>query len=85
MMQTTIRKWGNSAGARLPANILRSVGININDTVDIEVADNTIILRAGVQQKTVEELLKMSPKGAFDLTDEDKAWLNAEPVGNEII
>ena len=32
-MQTTIRKWGNSAGARLPANILRSVGININEFV----------------------------------------------------
>lgn len=84
-MQTTIRKWGNSAGARLPASILKSIGININDTVDIEVADNTIILRASVQQKSVEALLKMSPKGAFDLIDEDKLWLNAEPVGNEII
>jgi antitoxin MazE/antitoxin ChpS len=84
-MQTTIRKWGNSAGARLPANILKAVGINVNDTVDIEIVDNSIVLRAGIEHKSVEDLLKMSPSGSFDLSEEDKEWLNAEPVGLEVI
>jgi hypothetical protein len=31
----------------------------------------------------IEELLKGSPARCFELSDEDRAWLNMQPVGKE--
>jgi len=33
-MQTNIRKWGNSAGTIIPANILQEAGLEIGDALD---------------------------------------------------
>ena len=41
-MITTIRKWGNSQGVRLPKIILDALFIQENDAVEI-VAENNII------------------------------------------
>ena len=84
-MQTSIKKWGNSAGARIPAAILHQAGFNIDDTVDIEVIDNKVILSLSVKTQTLEALLALSPTGSFKLLEEDKQWLDASAVGNEVI
>jgi antitoxin component of MazEF toxin-antitoxin module len=82
-MHTNIRKWGNSAGTIIPAPVLAEAGLELGDTVDIEVVDSKIVIKQVAPSYTLEELLKASPKEAVALDDEDKAWLHLAPVGKE--
>lgn len=84
-MQTSIRKWGNSAGAIIPAAILKKAGLEMNDQLEIEVVDGRIVLRPAAPSYTLADLLKASPKGALMMDAEDRQWLNAAPVGKEEI
>lgn len=43
-MNTTVQKWGNSQGIRIPKHILEEVGLNINDEVKLQKIDNKIII-----------------------------------------
>lgn len=38
-----------------------------------------------VKEKTLDALLKASPKECFELNDEDKSWIDASPIGKEFI
>lgn len=82
-MQTNIRKWGNSAGATLPAAILKKAGLNIGDAVELDVRGGQIILKPAAPEYTLDQLLAASSEAAFDRTEEDNDWLNAVPVGKE--
>ena len=44
-MTTTVRKWGNSAGVRIPKHVLESSNINIDDSLDVESFEGMIILK----------------------------------------
>ena len=44
-MQTTIVKWGNSQGVRLPKMLLESANIADNDTVDLIAENDSIIIK----------------------------------------
>lgn len=84
-MQTSIRKWGNSAGAIIPAAILKKAGLEMNDQLEIEVVDGRIVLQPAAPSYTLADLLKASPEGALMMDAEDRQWLNAAPVGKEEI
>ena len=43
-MYTTIQKWGNSQGIRLPKAILEMANLNENDTVKLKVEDGKVII-----------------------------------------
>lgn len=43
-MQTTIVKWGNSHGIRIPKLFLQSIQLGENDPVDVVIADDRIII-----------------------------------------
>ena len=43
-MNTAIKKWGNSQGIRIPAELLRLSGFMVGDQVNLSVKDNTIII-----------------------------------------
>ena len=43
--QSTVKPWGNSQGIRLSKSVLEEAGIQVNDTIQIEVRENTIILK----------------------------------------
>ncbi|UYH50851.1 AbrB/MazE/SpoVT family DNA-binding domain-containing protein [Candidatus Kirkpatrickella diaphorinae] len=45
-MRSVVRKWGNSAAIRLPAHLLESTGLLINQTVDVLREDGRIIIQA---------------------------------------
>ncbi len=83
-MQTNIRKWGNSAGAIIPAAALAKAGINLGDTVEVDVRDGQITLKQASPKYTLEQLLESSPKELVDINDEDRVWLHSSPVGKEI-
>ena len=84
-MQTNIRKWGNSAGAILPANALAKAGIKLGDSVDVVAESGQIIIKSASPEYTLDELLDATPASAVRLSKEDKAWLSTKPVGREIL
>ena len=53
--QVSIKPWGNSLGIRIPKNILEKLGLHISDTLQIEVIDDSIVLKKTFKHKTFEE------------------------------
>jgi antitoxin MazE len=45
LMQTTIVKWGNSQGIRIPKTFLRNIKIAENDSVDVILEKEQIIIK----------------------------------------
>lgn len=43
--KTTIRKWGNSQGVRLPKDVINRAGLKENDNVEISVINGIITIR----------------------------------------
>jgi antitoxin MazE len=58
-MQTTIVKWGNSQGIRIPKTFLKSIHVAENDPIDIMVSNETIIIKKikSIKHKTTKERL----------------------------
>ena len=83
-MHTNIRKWGNSAGTIIPANVLQEAGLKIGDALDAQVVEGKVILSPVEGELTLEELLAGSPKENLAITDEDQEWLDAPRVGSEV-
>ena len=52
-MQTTIQKWGNSHGIRIPKAFLEAVGMSENDRVEIERVEDSIVIKKAVVQNDV--------------------------------
>ena len=80
MSQVTIRSWGNSQGIRIPKDILEQMQLKISDVLDLEVIDDTIVLRKQFVHKSFEERLA-EYNGEITVCDFD--W--GEPVGREIL
>lgn len=49
-MQVTIQKWGDSQGIRIPNDYLDSLGVYVNDEVEIEKMDECIIIKKPTQR-----------------------------------
>ncbi len=43
-MRGVIKKWGNSAAIRLPAPLLRSLRLNLEDRIDMRLENGCIVL-----------------------------------------
>lgn len=50
-MEIRIQKWGNSAGIRIPSEILKSLNIKIDDVLNIEQEEDKIIITVPKKQK----------------------------------
>ena len=82
-MQTTIVKWGNSQGIRLPKQLLDSVNFSDYDTVDVKAEGNAIIIKK-IESKRVHKTLKERLSG-FDGEYVFEEWDTGEPVGEEVL
>lgn len=79
-MHTTIQKWGNSQGIRIPRHILSAAAIDMNDPIEIEVVQGGIMLKkAKPVKKSIEELFA-DYKGNYKSEEID--W--GEPAGEEV-
>lgn len=78
MYQTQIQSWGNSQAVRLPKIILESAQLNLDEKVEIQVVDGSIIIKKA-KPKTFKELIA-GYEG--DLTSEE--WDTGRPVGKEV-
>jgi antitoxin MazE len=60
-MKTAIAQWGNSSAIRIPQNILHKFGGNIGTEIEIDIQDDTLILRK--KSRSLTNLLeKVSPE-----------------------
>lgn len=59
-LQTTIQKWGNSQGIRIPKAFLEALNMMENDLVELNRVDNNIIITKVKTKKelTLEEIFK---------------------------
>ena len=85
-MQTSIVKWGNSHGIRLPKAFLQSIKIKENDLVDVTLENERIIIK-----KLNQKEHKTTKQRLIDFYGEDlkkHAIIQKEidwgPVGNEV-
>lgn len=77
---TTIQKWGNSQGIRIPKFILEQINLDANSDVSITVKDDSIIIKkANKKHITLTERFTNytgeTPSGEYD-------W--GKPQGEEI-
>lgn len=79
-MQTTIQKWGNSHGVRLPKFILDDLDMRENDSVVIEQTQDAIVIKkvAG-RHKTLAE--RMAGFDGYEFEE----WDTGKPVGLEVL
>jgi len=82
-MMTTIQKWGNSQGVRLPKTILDELFLQENDQVEIVAENDSIIIKKATRKrrakKSLEELFAYY-KGDYKCEE----WDTGKPVGKEV-
>lgn len=79
-MTTTIQKWGNSQGVRIPKALLDDVKWKENEQIIIVVDNGKLVIeKAKGKRKNIKELFE-NYKGEYEPVKID--W--GEPVGNEI-
>ncbi|KAA8786496.1 AbrB/MazE/SpoVT family DNA-binding domain-containing protein [Paenibacillus amylolyticus] len=70
-MSTTVQKWGNSLGIRIPSHIAEKIEVYQGTEVDLIVSDdNTLIVVPQKKKPTLEELLaQCKPENRHDEID----------------
>ena len=79
-MQAQVKEWGNSQGIRLPKDVLKSAGIEVDDFFEVTISNGVITLEKEFRHKTLEERA-----AEFDgklMLDGEYDW--GEPVGREV-
>lgn len=78
-MTTTIQKWGNSQGIRIPKFILEAVHWNGNEQLIVSAQNDKIIIERAEQRKNIKELFADFHE---EYSPVEMEW--GEPVGEEI-
>jgi antitoxin MazE len=70
-MSTTVQKWGNSLGIRIPSQIAEKIAVSQGSEVDLIVSDDhTLIVKPRKKKPTLEELLaQCKPENRHDEID----------------
>lgn len=71
LMSTTVQKWGNSLGIRIPSQIAEKIAISQGSEVDLMVSDDhSLIVIPKKKKPTLEELLaQCKPENRHDEID----------------
>jgi antitoxin ChpS len=82
---STLRTVGGSVMMAIPKPLLDTLGVAANAKLDLTVEDGKLVAVPRKRPKyTLDELLAQCDPHA-EITDEEKMWMNLEPVGKEII
>ena len=76
-----LRRWGNSLGVRLPAAIAKAAGLRDDQTVELNVVANGVLIRPVQPRLSLAERLAVYAPMPNEPT-EAIAW---EPTGAEVI
>ena len=80
-MITKTSQWGNSIGVRLPKDLAKKAGIGVDSTVEIDEADDGIIIKSvGKKEYSLRELVsRITPQNRHGEIDFGR------PVGKELL
>ncbi|MCD7842482.1 MAG: AbrB/MazE/SpoVT family DNA-binding domain-containing protein [Lachnospiraceae bacterium] len=79
-MVAQVKAWGNSQGIRLSKELLDSLGIYLNEYLDVKVVNGDIVLSKTFRHKTLEE--RAAEYGGKLGPYEEMSW--GEPGGREM-
>lgn len=84
MHTTNLRKVGGSVMLAVPPTFLDLLEIGVGAKVDIAVEDGRLIVEPRKRPSySLDELLAQCDETA--LSDEDRAWIDAKPVDDELL
>ena len=82
-MLTTIQKWGNSQGVRLPKTILDVLLLQENDQVEVTAENDTIIIKKAARKRRAKKSLAQRFENYDgDYRCEEYDW--GKPAGKEV-
>lgn len=85
MHTTNLRKVGGSVMLAVPPALLDLLHLQAGTTVGIEVDNGRLVIEPVPQAHyTLGDLLAQCDV-SHELSQEDREWLNAKPVGNELL
>jgi antitoxin ChpS len=85
MYTTNLRKVGGSIMLALPPAILDLLHLGAGATVSVTVDDGRLVVQPQSRPHySLDQLLAQCDASA-ELTVEDRAWLDAKPVGSELL
>ncbi len=85
MHSTNLRKVGGSVMLAVPPALLDVLNLGVGARVDIGIEDGRLVVAPWARPRyTLDELLAQCDDDAA-LSAEDRAWLDAKPVGNELL
>lgn len=79
-MITSIQKWGNSQGVRIPKMLLDAVKWSENEKVTITVYDGKLIIEKAKKEK--ESIMELFENYEEEYTPEEVDW--GKPEGKEV-
>jgi len=80
---STLRTVGGSIMMAIPKPLLDTLGIAANAKLDLTVEEGKLVAVPRKRPKyTLDELLAQCDPSA-EITDEERMWMNLEPVGKE--
>ena len=80
-MISSIQKWGNSQGVRLPKNILSAAGLSASCAVKIVAEPDRIVIQK-IEKRKYRSLQELFQNYTGDFACEE--WDTGAPVGKEI-
>lgn len=82
---THLRKVGGSIMLAVPAAILELLHLEAGAAVDVAIDDGRLVIAPIVRPRyTLEELIAQCDPSA-EISEEDREWLDAKPVGKELL
>ncbi len=79
-----LERTGEDTFVRIPSALLERLGAHEGDLVTLTVDKGSIQIQPAAPRYTLAELLAKCDL-SMPMSDEDRAWLNARPVGREIM
>ncbi|MBR5348551.1 MAG: AbrB/MazE/SpoVT family DNA-binding domain-containing protein [Lachnospiraceae bacterium] len=80
-MTTTIQKWGNSQGIRLPKSILIALKWSVDEKIEIKTLGNKIVIEP-VEDKKRKTITELFDGYNSEYTPEEIDW--GKPKGREV-
>ena len=85
MTAISVRQSGGANIISIPKAIVNTLGLQVGSQLELSIEGEKIVLTPIKKETTsLEELLAGSPKRCFQITDEDRQWIDAKPMGKEI-
>lgn len=85
MHTTNLRKVGGSIMLAVPRALLDLLELGVGAKVNVGVENGRLIVEPGKRPRySLDELVAQCDEAAA-LSDEDRAWIDAKPVGNELL